>query len=215
MLRAMQAMIGLAVAFSIAGCTGLLDSNEPMERVYWLEPFLVEDPLVVDGERSSLSLRVSAAPGLDSDRLLILGPDARLNYYAAARWPDYFPEVIASLLQSTLESTGQYSRVVTAPESVSTDWKLELAVHELYALERANGEPSFVRMLLRGHASCLESYHPILLQAEVAIADNQLREIVAAYQVGVRNTSQQLVDQLSVTCSVTDGKRAGHVPPTT
>ena len=194
-------MLGiLALLFGAAGCSGLLDSDHPPERVYWLEPLIVQESMVVDGARPSLTVSVSAAPGLDTDRLLILEPGARLNYYAAARWPDNNPEVLESLLRTTLESTGRYSRVAAGPTSRSTDWELELEVRELYTLANAR----MVRMVLSGYVACSGSDHAIAMQANVGIDDNRLSEIVAAYQHALREVSQQLVAQLAETCKSTD-----------
>jgi len=194
-------MLGVvALLFDVAGCSGLLDSDRPPDRVYWLEPLIVQESMVVDGARPGLAVSVSAAPGLDTDRLLILGPGARLNYYAAARWPDNNPEVLESLLRTTLESTGRYSRVTAGPTARSTDWELELEVRELYTL--ANASES-VRMVLSGYVSCPESEHAIAMQATVGINDNRLSEIVAAYQRALHEVSRQLVTQLAEACTVT------------
>jgi len=193
-------MLGVvALLFDVAGCSGLLDSDRPADRVYWLEPLIVQESIVVDGARPGLAVSVSAAPGLDTDRLLILGPGARLNYYAAARWPDNNPEVLESLLRTTLESTGRYSRVTAGPTARSTDWELELEVRELYTL--ANASES-VRMVLSGYVSCPESEHAIAMQATVGINDNRLSEIVAAYQRALHEVSRQLVTQLAEACTV-------------
>ena len=194
----------LALPFGVAACSGMLDSNQPAERVYWLEALVVQQAVVADGSLPSLAVSVSAVPGLDTDRLLILGPGARLNHYAAARWPDNIPEVLESLLRTTLESTGRYSRVAAGPTSRSTDWVLELEVRELYTLANASDNARMVRMVLKGYVSCPESDHAIAMQAAVGIDDNRLSEIVAAYQHALREVSRQLVTQLTETCNVTD-----------
>ena len=188
------------MGFGVAACSGILDSNQPAERIYWLEPLVVQQAVVADGSPPSLAVSVRAVPGLDTDRLLILGPGARLNHYAAARWADNNPEVLESLLRKTLESTGRYSRVAAGPTSRSTDWELELEVRELYTLANAR----MVRMVLSGYVSCPGSDHAIAMQANVGIDDNRLSEIVAAYQHALREVSQQLVTQLAETCKSTD-----------
>ena len=190
----------LALLFGIAACSGLLNSNQPAERVYWLEPLIVPKAVVADGAPPSLAVAVSAAPGLDTNRLLILGPGARLNHYAEARWPDNFPEVLESLLRTTLESTGQYSRVTTQSGYRSADRALNLEVRELYTL--ASASENTVRMVLRGYVSCSESDHVIAMQANVGIDDNRLSQIVAAYQRALHEISAQLVTQLSEACNV-------------
>lgn len=191
----------LALAFGIAACSGLLNSDQPAERVYWLEALVVQQAVVADASLPSLAVSVAAVPGLDTDRLLILGPGARLNHYVAARWPDNIPEVLESLLRTTVESTGRYSRVTAGSTSRSTDWALELEVRELYTLVNASEN---VRMMLSGYVSCRASDHAIELQATVGIDDNRLSQIVAAYQYALREVSRQLVTQLAEACTVTN-----------
>ena len=182
---------------SIAACSGMLNSNQPAERVYWLEPFIVQQAVVTDSSRPSLAVSVSAAPGLDTDRLLILEPGARLNHYAAARWPDNIPEVLESLLRTTLESTGRFSRLARGPASRSMDWALELEVRELYTLANARR----VHMVLSGYVSCGMSDYAIAMQATAGIDDDRLSEIVAAYQHALNEVSRQLVAQLAEACN--------------
>ena len=186
-------VVGLACG--IAGCSGMLNSNQPAERVYWLEPLIVQHPVVADRSQPSLAVSVSAAPGLDTDRLLILEPGARLNHYAAARWPDNIPEVIESLLRTTLESTGRFSRVTRGPISRSTDWALELELRELYALANAHT----VHMVVSGYVSCGVADYAIAMQATASIDGDRLNEIVAAFQHALNDVSRQLVTQLSET----------------
>ncbi len=190
----------LALPFGIAACSGLLDSDQPAARVYWLEALVVQQAVVADASLPSLAVSVAAVPGLDTDRLLILGPGARLNHYAAARWPDNIPEVLESLLRTTVESTGRYSRVTAGSTSRSTDWALELEVRELYTLANASEN---VRMMLSGYVSCRASDHAIAIQATVGIDDNRLSQIVAAYQQALHEVSRQLVTQLAEACTVT------------
>ena len=190
----------LALPFGLAACSGLLNSDQPAERVYWLEALVVQQAVVADDSLPSLAVSVSAVPGLDTDRLLILGPGARLNHYAAARWPDNIPEVLESLLRTTVESTGRYSRVTAGSTSRSTDWALELEVRELYT--RADASEN-VRMMLSGYVSCGASDHAIAIQATVRIDDDRLNQIVAAYQQALQEVSRQLVTQLAEACNDT------------
>ncbi len=194
----------LALLFGVSACSGLLDSNEPAERVYWLEPLVVQQTVVADGSQPSLAVSVNAAPGLDTDRLLILGPEARLNHYAAARWPDNIPEVLESLLRTTLESTGRFSRVTKGSVARSTDQELELEIRKFYTLGNESENASMVRMALSGYVNCGASDHVIALEAAVDIDANRLSRIVAAYQHALHEVSRQLVAQLADTCNVTN-----------
>ena len=204
MIRLIYLLGVLALSVGIAACSGLLDSNEPAERVYWLEPLIVQQSVVADAVLPSLGVSVTARPGLDTDRLLILGPGAQLNHYAMARWPDNIPEVLESLLKTTLQSSARYTRVTAGPSSVSMDWKLELEVRELFTQASTPDNARTVRMVLSGYVSCPESDHVIAMQASVEIGNNRLSHIVAAYQQALNEVSLQLVTQLAKACGVTN-----------
>jgi ABC-type uncharacterized transport system auxiliary subunit len=138
--------------------------------------------------------------------MLILGPDAHLNYYASARWPDSIAEVLESLLRSTLESTGRYSRVSRGATSQSADLHLDLEVRELYVLTNATDSAHTVRMVLKGYLDCIDEERAIVMQAVAEIQDNRLTEIVAAYQEALGKASQQLVEQTVESCGAATSK---------
>ncbi len=194
------------MSYVTSACAGLLESKQPAERVYWLEPLIVQQDTSTDTVLQSIAVSVTAVPGLDTDRMLILGPDAHLNYYASARWPDSIAEVLESLLRSTLESTGRYSRVTRGATSQSADLHLELEVRELYALANATDSAHTVRMVLKGYLDCIDDERAIVMQAVAEIRDNRLTEIVAAYQEALGKASQQLVEQTAESCGAATSK---------
>ena len=193
--------LAISVATCAAGCAGLLDSEEPADRVYWLDPYVVPAPDVVADTKSSLSIFVGAAPGLDTDRLLILEPDARLNHYASARWPDNIPDVIQSHLQVTLESSGRFARVSAGPASRAAQRHLELELREIYTVASRSGQAPVVRVALGGYVNCSETDDLIALRASVSVDNNRLSNVVAAYQVALDEVSRQLVGQLAESCA--------------
>lgn len=200
-------LLGIIVmSWATSACAGLLQSKQPAERVYWLEPLIVQQEASTDAVLQSIAVSVSAVPGLDTDRMLILGPDAHLNYYASARWPDSIAEVLESLLRSTLESTGRYSRVTRGATSQSTDLHIDLEVRELYALANATNSAHTVRMVLKGYLDCIGDERAIVMQSVAEIRDNRLTEIVAAYQEALGKASQQLVEQTAESCGTATSK---------
>lgn len=196
-----KGMVGIAVlVMSLTACAGLLDSDEPAERIYWLESYVVPEPVVVAGQQPGLSLTILAAPGLDTDRLLILEPDSRLNHYASARWPDNIPDVIESHLRTTLESSGQFARVTAGPTSHASHRHLDLEIRELYTLANIPGTDPVVRMVLSGYLNCSETDDAIELGADIDVDSNRLSIIVAAYQAALNEVSQQLVSRMRDSC---------------
>ena len=200
MLGRKQLLIFLMSVLGIVGCAGMLDSNQPAERTYWLKPLIVQSANTESDSLPSLVVTVRAAPGLDTDRLLILESGARLNDYAAARWTDSVPEVLESLLRRTLESTGEYARVSGSIGARSTDWQLELEVREFYVVATSPAGVSRVRMALSGYANCSNTDHVISMLADVDFYDERLSVIVAAHERALHEVSRQMVTQLSQAC---------------
>ena len=109
----------LVALSALAACMPSLESNEPADRVYWLETVDVE------GLDADVNVRVDVVPGLDSDRIWILQSDQRLNYYAGAFWTDS----LAPLLQSVLE------RSLTGGSGSPSGVTLHILVERFFAIE--------------------------------------------------------------------------------
>lgn len=191
----------LLFCFCVSGCSGLLASDQPAVRVYWLQPLSLEASATASEPLQSLSVSVIAAPGLDTDRLLILGPAARLNNYASARWPDNIPEILESIFATTLESTGRYTRVTKGSGSRSSGQRLELELREFFVIANEQEIARSVRAMLSGHIDCLEPNRKISIQASIAVNDNRLSDVVAAYQSALDEVSRQMLEQTASACA--------------
>jgi len=160
----------LVVLWAVAGCMPSLESNEPADRVYWLETVDVE------GLDANVNVRVDVVPGLDSDRIWILQSDQRLNYYAGAFWTDS----LAPLLQSVLE------RSLAGESGSSNGVTVELLVERFFAIETASdgGPPIELKARIQVRHSQVargESISCVFDERRVAATD-RLRDIVAAHQ---------------------------------
>lgn len=187
-------VVVLLIPLTLTACSGLLESNEPADRVYRLASFVMDATSEDASSYPSLQVTITAAPGMDTDRLLVLEGDARLNHYAAARWPDNAPEVLGSALRTTLQSVGTFSRVNHAASAHGADWLLELEIRELFV------ESNTVRWNLGGYVSCHGADRPVSLRSSVATDDSSLRLIVAAHQKALDEVSGKLADELADIC---------------
>ena len=201
-MRTNQFLIILLSLFLITACAGILDSELPAERTYWLHPLITSDADADGASSPSLEVTVTAVPGLDTDRILILQSGARLNHYQAARWPDNVPEVLESLLRRTLESTGEYARVSGGRDGRSADWKLELEVNEFYTVSASTVDAGFVKISLSGYVNCQDAEHAISLLSDKDYGNERLSLIVAAYEKALHEVSLSLVSQLSYACNL-------------
>ena len=196
-----QLSIILVSIFGIAACASTLDSNQPAERTYWLNPLIMPGATRAGGSSPSLVVTVAAVPGLDTDRMLILQSGARLNFYQAARWPDNVPEVLESLLRRSLESTGAYTRVSGGHDERSADWQLQLEVSEFYTVSTSSVDAGEVRVVLNGYVNCRNADHAISLRADANPGSERLSLIVAAHERALHEVSMDLLNQLSQACS--------------
>jgi ABC-type uncharacterized transport system auxiliary subunit len=190
----------------LTACGGLLTSEQPARQNYLLQPYAAATAAdSVPGPE--LVLSVGVVPGLDSDRLQALGADARLNYYANARWPDHLPEVLASVIARSLESTGRFAGVGVAANHAADAWRLDLEVREFYGLQNSAGLTTSVRVTLAGRLSCGDRVHALRLAGSAPVAEERLATVVAAHQAALDQVTRELIDRTHSLCAVAGDAR--------
>ena len=190
----------LLLAVTLSGCGGMLTSDEPPEHVYWLEAATLQLGVAPMEGLPKLSVVVHTIPGLDTDRILVKGPGARMNYYAGARWPDHLPEVVTAIVRLSLESSGRFSRVSNRSPAKSDEWLLELEVREFFAVATTAESAPQVNVHLAGHLNCGFGATAISATAKVLAQDNRLSMIVAAFQSAMNKALISLGGQLETRC---------------
>lgn len=187
------------VAVTLCGCGGILTSDEPPEHVYWLEAATLRIGEAPTEGLPELLVVVHTLPGLDTDRILVKGPGARMNYYAGARWPDHLPEVMTATVRLSLESSGRFSRVSSGSQIKGDEWLLELELREFFAVAITVNSPPQVHVQLVGNVSC--GMDTAISAANTVLArENKLSEIVAAFQSATNNALLSLGRQLETKC---------------
>ncbi len=188
------------LAVTLCGCGGMLTSDEPPEHVYWLEAATLRFGGQHAEGLTELLVVVHTIPGLDTDRILVKGPGARMNYYAGARWPDYLPEVVTATVRLSLESSGRFSRVSSGSQIKGDEWLLELELREFFAVVSTADSPPQVHVQLVGHLNCGFGDTAINATATVPAQENKLSKIVAAFQSATNNALIRLGGQLETRC---------------
>ncbi len=163
----------------LAGCAGLLVSDEPPLRTYWLEPLA---PVAVDRR---IEVNAQAAPGLDSDRILALSAERELIPYAGARWSGPAAQLIGSLLERSVD--GDAAR----PPAYAL-----LYVHEFFVLRNATGNDeaavSIGLTLHQGGACRFRATRPL--------AGRRLADVVAAMQAATTAVLREAAAALADGC---------------
>jgi ABC-type uncharacterized transport system auxiliary subunit len=184
----------------LTACSGMMDSAQPAKQVYMLMPLSASPSTATDEQKPALSISLEAVPGLDTDWVQTLGVDASLTRYANARWPDHLPEVLTSVIQRSLASSGRFSAVEQSSRAKGNAWMLHLEVEKFYGLQGATGETSSVVTQIAGSIECNNHGETFTLNDSVAVGSERLSSVVAAHQQGLNDATQQLLKKIFEAC---------------
>lgn len=183
---------------AMAGCSGLLTSEQPPRQVYLLQPSTAAQ---ADGARDVvLQLSIDVIPGLDTDRIVALDPDARIVPYANARWPEHLPEVLQSVLRRSLDATGRFERIESSDLAAPGQWQLELELQAFHGTLDDTGVTHSVEAALVGRIACAGGSHRLRLTGSIPVSKNRLSSVVAAHQAALDAMTRQLTDALQRDC---------------
>lgn len=198
--RTFRILPPLLLAVILSGCSSLLTSEQPARQNYLLQPLSAADGGFEGSQEVTLRLGLGVIPGLDTDRILALDPDARLIPYANARWPDRLPEVLSSVLQRSLEGTGRYAQVASGGRAAEREWVLDLELRAFYGIRTGTDSTESVRIALAGTLACGDETSHLTLTDSAPVAEERLAAVVAAHQAALNAVTRQLVDQLGERC---------------
>lgn len=137
------------LALALTACTGsLLQSNAEAPETYRLEGRALADR----GGRLPLALAVAApraAAALDTDRIAVVQPDNRFDYFAGVRWSEPAPQMLQQLLVRALTADGRFETVVAAPSRVPADLLLDVELRRFEASYAADGAAPTVHVELQ------------------------------------------------------------------
>ena len=186
----------MALSILLSGCGSILTSDQPADQIYWLEPQDLASRSTVPTSASRLSVTLTVIPGLDTDRILIKGPGPLMSHYAGARWADNLPDVIESLIESSLASTGLFSKA----GGDSTESDIDLEVREFFAVALSLGSAPTIRVQLAGMVECGAKSGVLDARAANIASDNRLSAIVVAFQRSLGVVLRELATQLQRHC---------------
>jgi len=194
-------LAGLAAVICLPACTGsLFQSKTVPPTVYMLSG---APAAAASGTAAAAPLPVDLAvlkprlrPGLETDRIAVLYPDRRLDYFADARWSGALNEVLQDFAVQEFHSRGNL-RTVSGDASVfaSAYW-LEIEVIDFQAEYLPATAAPTVRVHLRarlgrsGDRRIIGQFESNALQAA---AQNRLGSIVDAYEHAADTALAKLV----------------------
>jgi cholesterol transport system auxiliary component len=189
----------LAMAFALAGCTGsLLESNADAPDTYRL----VGEALADRGARQPLALAVArprAASALDTQRIAVVQPDSRFDYFAGLRWSEAAPQMVQQQLVRALTADGRFEAVVAAPSRVPSDLLLDVELRRFEAVYAAAGTPPEVRVELQVSLVDTRQVRRLVSFTATGAApagDNGRASVVAAFERATNEAVRSVVDQV-------------------
>lgn len=187
----------LVVTCLLTACGGLTRSDKPAVTTWWLKPYIDMTGPAVAQPVLPLDITVTAVPGLDSDKILTLSPDAELKPYAGARWAEHVPELLVSLLERSLQASGKFEILHGIASTGSPTCDLQLELREFFADLDSGGRTTGVRVALSGRHQC-GSAAAVVVHSSVTItvADERMNIIVAAFQQATDQMTDEILNQL-------------------
>jgi len=203
----------LGICGCAAACTGsLFRSKAVPPSIYMLsaapgtiaasESTAAPAPLAVG--LAVLKPRVRA--GLDTDRIAVLYPDRRLDYFADARWSGPLDDVVQDLTVQALRNGARLRNVSSDASLFASGYWLEIEVADFQAEYASAGDPPTinVRLMARvasaGDRNILGSF---TAAARQTATDNRLTAIVDAYERAVNSALAEIVGRTSRTLTET------------
>jgi ABC-type uncharacterized transport system auxiliary subunit len=194
--RTAFATVVLTTILLLAGCGSVLESDAEPDTTWWLTPTQFSAPSADPAE--PLGLQVRVVPGLDTDWVLTLDPDARLNHFAGAHWPEHLPEFLGSLVARSLEASGRYRPVILRDHVHMGSCLLLLEVRRFWTRLDDARQARAVEVELAGRLECEGGTvtDQLFASASTPVAANRMPDIVAATQRGFDDVMVQLLEQL-------------------
>jgi cholesterol transport system auxiliary component len=189
----------LVIALALAGCAGsLLESSAVAPETYRL----AGEPLPDRGERLPLAIGVArpgAAPALDTDRVAVVQPDSRFDYFTGVRWSEPAPQMLQQQLVRALAADGRFEAVVATPSRVPADLLLDVELRRFEAVYAADGSAPVVRVEMQ--VSLVDPRKARRLASFVVAAsspadENRLAPVVAAFDRATAEAVRSAVDQV-------------------
>jgi cholesterol transport system auxiliary component len=190
-------LLGAATLILLAGC-GTSDLLGPGKspQLYLLNP----DFGPADGPTVSWALDVAqpdAADNLDTSRIALFNPPARMDYYANVAWPDRLPQLVQAALVQAFERSGKIGSVAPDEAGLRSDYMLQTEIRDFIAVyDTPDAAPKVkVRMMVKlVHTHARDIVQTLEVTQEVPAGANSVDNVVIAANQALTICLKQIVD---------------------
>jgi cholesterol transport system auxiliary component len=184
MMRSLLPVTALA-ALLLSACSGF-KSNEASVLTYVLRPALPA-PLASSAPNADATLTVLvpvAAPGLESEHIMLLQGSQRLDWYRDARWSGELPRLVQSSIIDALRAAGRFATVSSEEAPFESTYLLQVEIRHFEADYSAGAPPTVKVELIATLGRRVD--RTVLLStsasAEVRADADHLQSVGAAFQ---------------------------------
>jgi cholesterol transport system auxiliary component len=191
----MNRFFSLSMACMLAACGG---GSAP--EIYTLE---AAPPSIAPCRTPAASITIdepSAAPGLDTARIVVSDAPRHQTFYQGVRWSAPAPALVQHYLADRFERAGLFSGVSVDDSAMRHDWLLVTQLRE-FQVDQTGDSPA-VRVRLTATlvpASGNAKSMTLPLAESVPVADASMKEIIAAYNTVLDRLSARLLETIRPT----------------
>lgn len=125
----------VALPLLLAACANpskLLTSTAPQQTTYTLRPAPETAPAEHVGAARIVEIaKPVLPPGFETDRIALLTQGGqKLDYFAAAKWPDIFDNVVQDTVRRSARNVLPYVVAVTPAQAMDPDYRLQTKIND-------------------------------------------------------------------------------------
>jgi cholesterol transport system auxiliary component len=184
---ALLASVALLLPLALGACGGsFFQTKAAPPKMYLLSvPAPAAPPAAAPQIAADLSvLKPRVRAGLETDRIAVLYPDRRLEFFADVRWSGPLDEVIQELAVQEFRVHAGLRNVSADSSMFASDYWLEIEVADFQAEYSASSAAPVVRVRILariGVSADRRILARVEADAEVTASDNRMSAIVEAY----------------------------------
>jgi cholesterol transport system auxiliary component len=190
-------LLGAGTLLLLAGCGGadLLGPGKA-PQLYRLNPSFGP----VDGPVVDWALDVTppqAVDSLDTPRIALFNPPARMDYYANASWPDQLPQLVQNALVQAFEQSGKIASAAPDQAGLRSDYMLLTEIRDFNAVyDTPDAAP---KVKVRIMAKLVQTHARNIVQVqefsqEAATGANSVDNVVIAASQALTTVLKQIVE---------------------
>jgi cholesterol transport system auxiliary component len=180
----MKCFVAILVLLLAAACS--LRSNAPASQTYVLRAHVPQAPAAARPAVPSLHVSLPIpAPGLYSERIVLVQPNHRMSHFAASQWPAELPQVVEALAVERLRATGDWAAVMDSESPFTSDYFLQISIRRFEAEYTSDAAPPTAQVAFdcavgrRADHAILASF---TAQAAAVASANRVGAVVAAFE---------------------------------